>query len=54
MDYFNAQVVPVEKLNLRMRWVEFRTQPRNATSEPSPDIVNLGFMSEEEAENAGV
>jgi hypothetical protein len=54
MDYLNAQVVPIERLNLRKSWRDFRSQPRQQGPETSVDITSPEFLSEEEVETAGL
>jgi hypothetical protein len=36
MDYLNQSVLPVERLNLRTRWVGFRASRRRAVQKPLP------------------
>lgn len=36
MEYLDAGVVPVERLNLRTRWVQFRSGRRRAGNKPLP------------------
>lgn len=54
MEHINAQVVPVEQLNLRKSWRDFRSQPRQQGQETSVDIASLEFLSEEEVAKAGL
>ena len=54
MDHLNAQVVPVEQLNLRKSWRDFRSRPRQQGQETSVDIASLEFLTEEEVKKAGL
>ena len=36
MEYLNARVVPLERLNLRIQWVKFRASCRRAGRKPRP------------------
>ena len=36
LDYLNGGVVPVERLNLRTQWVEFRVSSRRSGRKPLP------------------
>jgi hypothetical protein len=39
MDCLNAQVVPVELLNLRTHWVKFRSELRQGTRKPTQTVL---------------
>lgn len=36
MEYLNARIVPLERLNLRKQWVKFRASCRRAGHQPLP------------------
>lgn len=43
MSHLDAQVVPVERVNLRKRWIAFRAEARRAAGKmPTPALDPLG------------
>lgn len=41
MEYLGAQVVPVERINLRKPWREFRAQSRRSDKKSAPLAVDI-------------
>ncbi len=50
MNYLNGRALPVEMLNLRRAWRNFRSQPKGENDSASADFIELEFLSHDEAE----